>query len=352
MSLQAPGSHWLKWLLWPFSLIWGLVAMLRRFWYTRFGARYIPPVPTVVIGNLSAGGTGKTPMIKWLLARRNEPVAVLSRGYGRKSRGFLEVRHDTPVREAGDEPLEIRHTVAGRHRVFVCENRPEGIRRILEVFPECTGIVLDDGYQHLPLQAHRYVLLSDMARPFYRDLCIPAGWLREFRRAARHADALVFTKCPPGMDETAQAAMKGAAAKYTDAPVFFTGLEYAAAVPVSGELLPDESRPVVLVTGIARASYFLEHLQGRWQIAEHFAGDDHQEYAEADIEAWKKAMQRHGSSAILTTRKDWMRIRPLCDDRLPVWVVDVLPAWNENAATAFLEKLEIRNGFNPRYLQS
>jgi len=116
MSLQAPGSNWLKWLLWPFSLIWGLVAMLRRFWYGRFGRRYIPPVPTVVIGNLSAGGTGKTPMIKWLLARRDQPVAVLSRGYGRKSRGFLEVLHDTSVREAGDEPLEIRHTVAGRHR--------------------------------------------------------------------------------------------------------------------------------------------------------------------------------------------------------------------------------------------
>lgn len=351
MSLQAPGSNWLKWLLWPFSLIWGLVAMLRRFWYGRFGRRYIPPVPTVVIGNLSAGGTGKTPMIKWLLARRDQPVAVLSRGYGRKTRGFLEVLHDTPVREAGDEPLEIRHTVAGRHRVFVCENRPEGIRRILDMFPACTEIVLDDGYQHLPLQAHRYVLLSDTARPFFRDFCMPAGWLREFRRAARYADAIVFTKCAPGMDETARAAMRRSASRYTDAPVFFTGLEYAAAVPVSGSLLPNEAQRVVLVTGIARASYFLEHLQGRWQIAEHFAGDDHQDYTEQDIEDWKSAMQRHGCAAILTTRKDWMRIRPLCGD-LPVWVVDVLPAWNENEADRFLEKLETRNAFNPRYLQS
>ncbi|MFY7849880.1 MAG: tetraacyldisaccharide 4'-kinase [Bacteroidia bacterium] len=352
MSLQAPGSNWLKWLLWPFSLIWGLIALARRFWFARVGKRFVPPVPTIVIGNLSAGGTGKTPMIKWLLARRDQPVAVLSRGYGRKSRGFLEVLHDTSVREAGDEPLEIRHTVAGRHRVFVCENRPEGIRRILEVFPECTEIVLDDGYQHLPLKAHRYVLLSDMARPFYKDLCIPAGWLREFRRAARYADALIFTKCAPGMDEIGKTAMKRAAAKYTDAPVFFTGLEYAAAVPVSGTLQPDESHPVLLVTGIARASYFLEHLQGRWQIAKHVAGDDHQDYTAEDIREWKTALQQNGCAAILTTRKDWMRIRPLCDESLPVWVVDVLPSWNPGEADSFLEKLETRNAFNPRYLQS
>lgn len=352
MSLQAPGSVWLKWLLWPFSLIWGLIALARRVWYLRFGTRYTPPVPTICIGNLSAGGTGKTPMIKWLLAQREHPVAVLSRGYGRKSRGFLEVRYDTPVRDAGDEPLEIRHTIAARHRVFVCENRPEGIRRILEAFPECSEIVLDDGYQHLPLKAQRYVLLSDSGRPFFSDLCIPAGWLREFRMAARHADALVFTKCPPGMDERIRLEMKKAAERYTQAPVFFTGMEYAAAVPVSGSLQPDASRSVILVTGIARASYFLDHLQGRWQIAEHFAGDDHQDYTETDVLGWRKAMERNKSAAILTTRKDWMRIRPLCDDSLPVWVVDVLPAWDANEAGSFLHTLETGNAFNPRYLQS
>ncbi|MFN9112408.1 MAG: tetraacyldisaccharide 4'-kinase, partial [Bacteroidota bacterium] len=113
MSLQSPGSNSLKWMLCPFSQICGLIALARRFWFARVGKRFVPPVPTIVIGNLSAGGTGKTPMIKWLLAKRDQPVAVLSRGYGRKSRGFLEVLHDTPVREAGDEPLEIRHTVAG-----------------------------------------------------------------------------------------------------------------------------------------------------------------------------------------------------------------------------------------------
>jgi tetraacyldisaccharide 4'-kinase len=352
MSLQAPGSNWLKWLLWPFSLIWGSVALLRRNWYSRFRKRYIPPVPTIVIGNLSAGGTGKTPMIKWLLARREQPVAVLSRGYGRKSRGFLEVLHDTPVKDAGDEPLEIRHTAAGRHRVFVCENRPEGIRRILEAFPECTEIILDDGYQHLPLQAHRYIVLSDKARPFFRDLCIPAGWLREFRSAARYADAVVFTKCPPDMPVAIKSEFEKQAGRYTQAPVFFTGMEYAAAVPVSGSLLPDDSLPVVLVTGIARASYFLEHLQGRWQIAAHVAGEDHQDYTAHDMRAWKDALQQHRAAAILTTRKDWMRIRPLCDETLPVWVVDVLPEWNTSEADAFLQLLEIRNGFNPRYLQS
>lgn len=314
-----------QWLLLPFGWLWGGVAWLRRCWYRLPGKRYQPPVRVVCVGNLSAGGTGKTPMIKWLLSRSRVPVAVLSRGYGRRSKGFREVQPADAAMLVGDEPLELRKICRSDQRVFVCENRKEGIERILKAFPACRLIIMDDGYQHLRIQASVYVLLSDIGRPFFRDYPIPAGLLREFRFNAKHAQALIFTKCPPELEAQRRQELSRKASRYTDAPVMFSSLSYSAALCVQGTQEPEAQAPVVLVTGIGQASYFRRQAEQQYQVFEHLEYQDHQPYTELDVQHWQQTLKAKGARAILTTRKDWMRMLTLNTESCSIWVMDVLP---------------------------
>ena len=324
--MHPPSFKILQWLLLPIALIWGSIAALRRLWYQRIGTRYKAPVRVLCIGNLSAGGTGKTPMIKWFLSRSRVPVAVLSRGYGRRTKGFREVMPDDRASLCGDEPLELRKICRSDQRVFVCENRREGIERILELFPACRLIIMDDGYQHLRVQAHAYVLLSDAGRPFYRDFPIPSGWLREFRFAARKAEALIFTKCPPELSAERRSAMQAGARRYTSAPLMFSSLSYSAALLVQGTEEPQAHAPVLLVTGIGQAAYFRTRAEQQYQVSRHLEYQDHEPYTEAHLEEWQQMLKASDARAILTTRKDWMRMMHLDTGGCSIWVMDVLPA--------------------------
>ncbi len=326
--MQAPSFKLLQWLLMPVALIWGAVGLLRRWWYVLPGKRYQAPLPVVCVGNLSAGGTGKTPMIKWLLSRSRVPVAVLSRGYGRRSKGFREVQVNDSAALVGDEPLEIRKICRSEQRVFVCENRKEGIQQILKLFPACRLIIMDDGYQHLRVQAQVYLLLSDVGRPFFRDYPIPSGWLREFRGAARHAQALIFTKCAPDMNAQKRSDFEQQARRYTKAPVLFSGLSYSAALGVQGHVEPEAQAGVLLITGVAQSSYFRRQAEQHYSVLQHLEYNDHEPYSEEQADTWQELMKRIGARAILTTRKDWMRMLHLNTASCNIWVMDVLPEFN------------------------
>lgn len=337
MGMQAPTFRIFQWLLLPFALIWGLAALLRRWYYQLPGKRWQAPVPVICIGNLSAGGTGKTPMIKWLLGRSRVPVAVLSRGYGRRSKGFREVQATDLSAQVGDEPLEIRKICRSDQRVFVCEDRKAGIAQILKSFPACRLIIMDDGYQHLRVRADVYVLLSDIGRPFFRDYPIPAGWLREFRFNARHAQVLIFTKCPPELDVQRRKTLERGAARHTKAPVLFSSLSYSAALCVQGHQEPAAQAAVILVTGIAQADYFRRQAERHYQVLEHLEYQDHQNYTEQDVQKWLQVLRAKGAKAILTTRKDWMRMLELNTEACDIWVMDVLPEFSEEDGQQLLK---------------
>jgi tetraacyldisaccharide 4'-kinase len=309
---------------------------LRRLYWNKFGNRYVPPVHTICIGNLTAGGTGKTPMIKWMLGKSHVPVAVLSRGYGRKTRGFREVLPNSLSSETGDEPLEIRKTAHPDHRIFVCENRKVGIARIMQEFPACRMILMDDGFQHLRVKAGRYIVLSDSGRPFFSDFPFPAGRLREFRHAIQAADAVVFTKCNPEALNNTASNFRKKASVYTKAPVYFTGMDYAQALPVQGSAYPLAGARVILVTGIASPAYLVEALGPQYTLCRHFNYADHQAFSAADFVEWQKALHELNAAAIITTRKDWMRMQYQLPESLNVWVVDVLPSWSETESDEFL----------------
>src|SRR5690606_36834659 len=131
--------------------------------------RNVPEIPTIVVGNLNAGGSGKTPHLIFLvhfLQKEGIVINILSRGYGRKTKGFLEVNQDSKPDEVGDEPLLIKQKLP-QSSVFVCENRPEGISKITEISKQ--PVLLDDAFQHLPLKAGFYILLTSYHSPFYID---------------------------------------------------------------------------------------------------------------------------------------------------------------------------------------
>ena len=189
-------------LLTPFSLLFGCLAAIRRFLYRNWIlSSEESPVPAIDIGNLAVGGTGKTPHTQYVieLLKQDFHVAALSRGYGRKSKGYHSVlQTDSQDRNAdifGDEPF-MTHLRFPDIPLAVDGDRTEGVRNLLDEHPETEVIVLDDAYQHLSFKPTFHILLTEYDRPFRPDMPMPAGKLREFPRASRFADMVVVTKVP------------------------------------------------------------------------------------------------------------------------------------------------------------
>ena len=181
---------------------------------------YSPEVATISIGNINVGGTGKTPMVEYLLRELSQHynIAILSRGYGRKSKGYIEVNKESKPIEVGDEPLLLKSKFENC-KVAVCENRVYGVKQILAKRPDINLIVLDDAFQHRRIKPFIQLLLTSYQLPYFHDLPFPAGRLREFGFTAKRADALVVTKCPHNRRD-----LKNVPSK--PRPLFYSSLEY------------------------------------------------------------------------------------------------------------------------------
>ncbi|WP_332367845.1 tetraacyldisaccharide 4'-kinase [Spirosoma telluris] len=192
-----------KWLLLPLSGLYGLVLDVRNWLYDSYLLKSIrPSVYSIGVGNLTVGGTGKTPMIEFLIKRyaflvtnRLAETATLSRGYGRLTRGFRNANDTDTAETIGDEPLQLYRKFGTHVRVCVGERRADAIQKIQEIHPETKRILLDDAFQHRAVRPHLNILLMDYNRPFYDDYPFPAGRLRERRKGANRADVVVVTKC-------------------------------------------------------------------------------------------------------------------------------------------------------------
>ncbi len=300
------------------SWLYGAAVAVRNGLYNRKILRsHSFSLPVICVGNITAGGTGKTPHVIYLAGKLapEAAVAVLSRGYRRKSRGFRKVTADSTTAEAGDEPLLMAQSLP-EAELFVDRDRVNGIREIERSSPGTGVVILDDGFQHRALRAGMNIILTEWGRLMSRDRLLPYGLLREPVRAAERADMIVVTKTPAatGQEERERVVEELRSAGITK-PLFFTTLAYESPRQLySGsprEITPGTS--LLLVTGIANPEPMREWLTQKGAMVTHMAFPDHHSYTRADITAITAAWEKSGGKEkmIMTTAKDAVRLKEI-----------------------------------------
>lgn len=293
------------------------------------------PVPTVCVGNVTVGGTGKTPFTEMLLrellsVQPRLRLAVLSRGYKRKSKGYLTVQRDGSSLTYGDEPLQIA-------RKFPCvtvavdKDRVEGCNKLSDK----DLIILDDAFQYRALKADLNIVLSEWSRPVFSDSLLPFGSLRDLAERIFAADIIVVSKCPPYLSEEQRAAMaaKLHLSQYDSAsctaltpagkriPLLFSHLEYEEPQMVfpDGDRRYIYSDTLLLLTGIARSGSLFAHLSEKYKIVGTFSFPDHHFFSRRDLSRIVRSVRKHPVSALATTEKDAQRLLSLPDVPKEIW---------------------------------
>lgn len=324
----------LRLLLLPLALIYGLGSLIyNQLFDWGILARIRFSLPVIGVGNLSVGGTGKTPHTEYLinLLKPYLQVAVLSRGYKRNSRGFLKVQPSHTVREVGDEPLlyKSKYNTIG---VFVDENRVEGISQMLMKNPEIQTVLLDDVFQHRSIIPGLNILLTEFDYPFFNDFFLPYGKLREWRTGYKRADTIIVTKCPTKISKNE---MNNIIHKINPLPhqtVFFSRYKYYNPYFIynfNSILKLDESYRVVLISALASSSYLLNYLQGLNVDVTSLEYTDHHDFTHDEIEKLKIIYDNLTSQKkiILTTEKDAMRLdvhrEYIIQNKLPIYILPV-----------------------------
>jgi tetraacyldisaccharide 4'-kinase len=307
----------LAFILLPFSWLYAGVLAVRNWLYDVGWKRAETfAVPLINVGNLRVGGTGKTPHVIWLveeLLRQGHRPAILSRGYGRQTKGPRLAAVQDSAATVGDEPWQYFEQFAVQDvPVAVAEERRLGAHLLLQTHPEISVIVLDDAYQHRAVQPTLNILLTELARPFYQDLVLPAGRLRESRNGAHRADVIIVTKCAPGLSEAARLAAAQRIRRYSKpaAPVLFSAYAYAPPQWLHADEGPNAALtpgPALLLTGIAQPGPLREHLENQdFAIQYHADFSDHYAFAPADMAALR--VHWHPGWPIFTTEKDATRL--------------------------------------------
>lgn len=293
----------------PFAILYDAVTSIRNRLYDAGVKPSVKfDVPVVGVGNLAVGGTGKTPMVEYLirLLGADYHIATLSRGYGRRSRGFRVATDKDDALTIGDEPLQFYRKFKDRVVVAVGEERVWAIPQILDRHPDTDLILLDDAFQHRKVRPGFQILLTDYHRLFVSDYVLPAGRLRESRRGADRADAIVVTKCPPHITDDEMIAIESSIRRYTRKAVFFTGICYRNILPVT-ETSPYKPEKLILVSGIADPKPLKEYLAGNFALVRHFSFPDHHAYTAGDLQGICQAAAS-AQAAVITTEKDISRI--------------------------------------------
>ncbi len=314
MNFNAPLLRPIRILLFPFSLIYAFVVWLRNVLYDK--KIFTPAVfnlPLICVGNLSTGGTGKSPMVEFIVRHLFDKVsvAILSRGYKRKTAGYALADEFSTALEIGDEPM-LFHNKFPDVTVAVGEERVVAIPQLLQDKPGTEVIILDDAFQHRSIQAGLNILLTDYNNLFTRDWFLPTGDLRDERRSYRRAQLLVVTKCPPTLGEEEAAAIKKEINLLPGQELFFCCIDYHTPYHiVHGERgYIDEETEVLLVTGIANPKTLKNYLSDTAATYYEMLFDDHHIFS---IDDWKDISRKFKSMTsekkiILTTEKDAVRL--------------------------------------------
>lgn len=318
----------LRILLYPFALIYGALVWLRnRLYDTGFFSSVEFMVPVISVGNLSVGGTGKTPHVEYLvrLLQYRFRVATMSRGYKRRTQGFLLADAHTNALRIGDEPMQY-HLKFPDLVVSVSEERITGIPRLLQQRPDVEVVLLDDAYQHRSVKAGLNMLITDYSRPFYKDHILPMGTLRESRSAYHRADVIIVSKCPEDMSLQMAADIERRIAPLPHQQVYFSHIKYITPYDFfTAQGVDLKQKHAVLVCCIARPEPLVRYLHTITKQVHVLSYPDHHYFVSKDLEEIKEAYQNWDvqDEVIVTTEKDAARLH-LHIDKLKEWGVQIV----------------------------
>lgn len=312
-----------KLLLYPFSALFGIIVSIRNFLYDYKIFKSVEfEIPVISIGNITVGGTGKTPHTEYLveLLSKQFQVTTISRGYKRKTKGYQEVKSSSLATEVGDEPLQIKSKY-NEVQVVVDENRVHAIRKIQiqdsSLLPDV--ILLDDAFQHRRVSPGINILLIDFNRPIDKDQLMPVGRLRESKWQMRRANVIIYTKCPQEISPiTRRIIMKDVFLRpYQN--LFFTTMVYQPLTPVFADQaietpkLASDKTHVLLVTGIANPEHLRNYLANFTEDILDLKYPDHHNFNTSNIQQieQKFASIKASNKIIITTEKDSMRLKDM-----------------------------------------
>ena len=308
---------WYAYLLAPAAFLFHGITAARNFLFDR---GLIPsqksPVPTLVVGNLSVGGTGKTPWVEFLVRKLRDEVAVgtLSRGYGRKTKGFIQVLPTSTAAEVGDEPLQLYTHFKEEVPVFVGEDRVGATQKIQQLCPDLQLLILDDAFQHRNLNPDFRILLTSYSSLFSKDYLLPMGRLRESRAGAKRADVVVVTKCPAKLSQDEKNKLVEDLAPFlnSEADLFFSSLNYGRPYQVAGPK-QTEVTAVLALAGLADNAPFFTYCKQQYAVVDSFSFPDHYAYKPEDAARILEVLgQEKGKNAVLlTTEKDAVKLKSL-----------------------------------------
>ncbi len=315
----------------PFSFVYGGIVWLRNWLYNKNYLKSIPfNFPLICVGNLAVGGTGKTPMVEYLvrLLKDDFNTATLSRGYKRKTKGFGIANEKTTALEIGDEPMQF-HKKFPDVTVAVGEERLVAIPQLLQDKPATEVIILDDAFQHRQVKAGLNLLLTEYKDLYTRDLMLPAGDLRDVRSSAKRAEIIIVTKCKPSISEEERQAIIKELDPTPAQTVYFTKIEYSTPYHLFSKRQYNFSSnaDILLVCGIANPRPLQDFLAANVHSYDMLRYQDHHIFDSDDLGEIKKQFSKIRSSEklILTTEKDGVRMQKFEQEfaDFPIYVLPV-----------------------------
>jgi len=297
-------------ILYPFALIYGGITWVRNFFYNaRILKSQTYDLPVICVGNLNTGGTGKSPMIEYLLnlLLKEFRAATLSRGYKRKTKGFILLTGSETAREVGDEPLQFKQKYK-EALVAVDADRRNGISKLIAHKAEV--ILLDDAFQHRKVKAGFNILLTTYNDLYVKDFMLPAGNLREPTVGAERARVIVVTKCPYNLARTEQEEIRRKLKLRNYQQLYFSYISYEEKLKSKNGTLELENfrqEDCIVVTGIANPEPFVKHVKAILPEVRHLKYPDHHNFSQSEI----RKLKQH--SFIITTEKDYIRLKDYLD---------------------------------------
>ena len=268
-------------------------------------------IPIICIGNLSVGGTGKTPHVEYIIRLlKNKKISILSRGYGRVTKGLINVKCDASFLDVGDEPLQIKQKFPNCN-VICCENRRKGIEHILKKFPETEAIIMDDGFQHRSVKAGLNILLNNYNNPIYLDRMMPLGTLREQTSAIKRADIIITTNYNKDLCQNREMIIKKLNL-FSFHQVFFSSIKHKKIISAitKEEINLTDDINITLVTSIADTRELIYYLNKKNLNINHLRFNDHHRYNKKNIDYILKRFDslKSTKNIILTTEKDEVKL--------------------------------------------
>ena len=307
----------MNFLLYPLSLIYNLYTSFRNFLFDLGIIDSIEyKIPTIGIGNLSTGGTGKSIVVDYIIGKfkNKNKITTLSRGYNRNTKGFVQASNMSTAYEIGDEPFQF-YSKHPEINVVVCEDRRKGMNIILKNLPDTDLCIWDDVFQHRFVKPGLMILTTTFQYPFYKDEILPVGNLRENISSAKRADLIVVTKCPDNLSQKDKISFLESLNPNDNQKVFFSSLTYMQKIKSDSEEVDIdvlEDVDFILVTGIADSSYLVNFLKNKALKFKHLKYSDHYNFNKSSID---KITGLSLNKIILTTEKDFGRLRPKINNR-------------------------------------